>query len=283
MSDPIKHHYVPQCYLKKFSLDNINVNYYDKELCKCNKRKINEICQIENFYKLSQSAPYYIETDFFANKYEEKLGKILAHFKGIDCSVKQIPYDKNLRNNLSRQIVLQYMRTPFYRDKKSDYELNAYYKLMIQMLKRCNFEVEEMEFKANNKAEFHKTLLLENEIIDDIIEDISNANWELLYTSSSEFYTSDNPVTIIARNDMPVTYCDAIKYFSEIYYPLNSKLTLHIKGQRPVSTKNIAIRVCGSDELLTINKLIIKNAVKYVIYTNQFNYYKNGKDEHAKP
>ena len=221
MSDPIKHHYVPQCYLKKFSLDKINVHYYDKELCKCDKSEINEICQLKNFYKLSQSAPYYIETDFFANNYEDKLGKILAYFEKIDTSVKQFPYDKDLRQNLSRQIVLQYMRTPFYRDTKSENELNAYYKLMIRILRKCNFEGSEIEFKANNKAEFHKTLLLENEYIDDIIEDIADANWELLYASSDEFYTSDNPVTIIARNDMPVTYCDAIKYFSEIYYPLN--------------------------------------------------------------
>lgn len=271
MNDPIKHHYVPQCYLKKFSLDKINVNYYDKELCKCAQKEINEIFQLENFYKLSQSAPYYIEIDFFANNYEDKLGKILAYFEKIDYSVKRISYDKNLRNNLSRQIVLQYMRTPFYRDTKSENELNAYYELMIHILRRCNFEVDEIEFKANNKAEFHKTLLLENDNIDDIIEDIADANWELLYTSSYEFYTSDNPVAIIARSDMPVAYCDAIKYFSEIYYPLNSKFTLHIKAQQPVLARKINIRVCDSDELLAINKLIVKNAVKYVVYTNQFN------------
>lgn len=161
------------------------------------------------------------------------------------------------------------MRTPFYRNTKSENELNAYYELLKQILKEYNFEVEEIEFKANNKAEFHKTLLLENEIIDDIIKDIADANWELLYTSSSEFYTSDNPVAVVARND--VAYCEAIKYFAEIYYPLNSKLTLHIKAQRPASTKKINIRVCGSDELLTVNNLIINNAVKYVIYTNNFN------------
>ena len=115
--------------------------------------------------------------------------------------------------------------------------------------------------------------------IDDIIEDIADANWELLYASSDEFYTSDNPVTIIARNDMPVTYCDAIKYFSEIYYPLNSKLTLHIKAQRPASPKKINIRVCDSDELLAINNLIVKNAVKYVIYATNLTNIKYGQTE----
>lgn len=31
MSNPIRHHYVPQCYLKKFSLDKETVNFYDKQ------------------------------------------------------------------------------------------------------------------------------------------------------------------------------------------------------------------------------------------------------------
>lgn len=269
MSDPIKHHFVPQCYLKKFSLDNIKVNYYDKVLHLYGNEYIEKICQIPNFYKLSQSAPYYIETDFFANNYEDKLGRILAHFGTIDIALDKIPYDKKHRINLSRQIVLQYMRTPLYRDTKANNELNAYYELIEYLFEKvCNFEVK-VEFKANNKAEYHKTLLLET--LDDMISNIAGADWELLYTSSDEFYTSDNPVTIIARKDMPVTYCDAIKYFSEIYYPLNSKLTLHIIAREPVSPKKINIRMCEDTELLAINKLIIDNAVQYVIFAYQFN------------
>lgn len=271
MSEPIKHHFVPQCYLKKFSLDNKKVNYYDKVLHICGNEDIERMCQIPNLYKLSQSAPYYIETDFFANNYEDKLGRILTHFETIDIDLDKIPYDKNHRINLSRQIVLQYMRTPFYRDAKSENELTAYYELLKQILKRYNFEVEEIEFKANNKAEFHKTLLLENEIIDDIIKDIADANWELLYTSSSEFYTSDNPVAVVAKNDVHVAYCEAIKYFSEIYYPLNSKLILHIIANKPNSYKKINRRICKQKELSVINKFIIDNAKRYVIYKEKFN------------
>ncbi len=270
MSNPIKHHYVPQCYLKKFSLDTKSIKYYDKELCQCNTRDISEICQLKNFYKLSQPAPYYIETDFFANNYEDKLGRILAYFENVNSDLNKIHYDKTHRVNLSKQIVLQYMRTPLYRNTKADNELNAYCESIKYLLKVAGiFEVNEVEFKADNKADFHKTILLEN--IDSIINDIADADWELLYASLGEFYTSDNPVVVIVREDMPVTYCDAIKYFSEIYYPLNSRLTLHIKAQLPSLTKKINIRICDNTNLLDINKLIINNAVKYVIYKKQFN------------
>lgn len=271
MNNPIKHHYVPQCYLKKFSLDEKkdSVRYFDKSSNTCAFKNINEICQIKNFYKLSQSDPYFIETTFFANDNEDKLSRILCHFENIDYCLGRIPYDYAHRCNLSKQIVLQYMRTPLYRDTKANNELNAYYELIEYLFERvCNFEVK-VEFKANNKAEYHKTLLLEN--IDNMISNIAGADWELLYTSSGEFYTSDNPVTIIARKDMPVTYCDAIIFFSEIYYPLNSKLTLHIMARKPVSSKKINIRICEDTELSIINKLIIDNAVQYVFFAYQFN------------
>ena len=53
------------------------------------------------------------------------------------------------------------MRTPFYRDIKSQNELEIYYDQIKQILSRFNYEVEEIGFIPNNKAEFHKTILLE--------------------------------------------------------------------------------------------------------------------------
>lgn len=269
MSNPIKHHYVPQCYLRRFSFNNIEVKYFDKLLHTCCCKEISQICQIENFYKLSQTDPYFIETTFFARGYEDKLGKILFRFENIDCNKSKISYDKSQRRNLSKQILLQYMRTPTYRNTKSENELNAYYEQIKRLLKETiGFDVEEIEYKVENKAEFHKNLLLEEN--DDVISELSESDWELLYDSFGNFYTSDNPVTIMSREDMPVTYCDAIKYFSEIFYPLNSNLLLHIKAKVPFSTKKINIRMCGENELSTINRLISEKAVRYIIYTNQF-------------
>lgn len=269
MDSPIKHHYVPQCYLKKFSLDKVNIKYYDKELCCCCNKEINKICQTPNLYTLSQSNdPYYIETMFFANDNERKLGKQLVLFDNINDKSTTILYDKAQRKILAKQIVLQYVRTPKYRDTKSEYELKAYYDQIILLLNKINFNVDEIKFEANNKAEFHKTLLLNN--MEDIILDIADCDWELLYTSSGEFYTSDNPVTIKAREDMPVTYCDAIEFFSEILYPLNPKLMLHIIARPNTSNKKINIRVCNEEELQMINKQIKRKAVKYVIYTHKF-------------
>lgn len=279
MSNPLKHHYVPQCYLKKFSSDNVMANFYDKDMNKFDSKEIRNFCQIENLYKLSETDPYYIETTFFAKNYENKLGKILQFFEDLNYSTSEIKFDINQRMNLSKQIILQYIRHPKYRTVCSQYELNAFYEQVIQLCKILNYDVEEIEYKPDNIAEYHKTLLLENsnwEANNKTLRAIAEADWELIYTCEEEFYTSDNPIAINPRKDMPVTYCDAITYFSEIFYPLNPKIVLYIKAQKPKSNKTICIHKAEAKEILAINKLISKNAIQYIIYRTKFNNYING-------
>lgn len=268
MSDPIKHHIVPQCYLRRFSVDKISVKYFDKSLNELKEEEIDNICYINDFYTLTQSYPYFIETTFFANNIEDKLARILTHFENIDFNLSTVNYDKTLRHNLAKQIVLQYMRTPIYRDARSLYELNLHYDRIKNILRKIDFEVENIEFIPSNKAEYHKTILLEN--INDVISIIEKANWELIYTSSKEFYTSDNPITIKTNGNDYIEYYDAIKKFEEIFYPLNSHLLLHISNHQSMSFKTISIRNTNDLEIDNINTLIKNNAVQYVIYKDIF-------------
>lgn len=266
MSDPIKHHIVPQCYIKRFSVDKITVKYFNKLLNKFDKKNINEICYINNLYTLSQSEPYLIETTLFANDIEDKLARILTYFENIDFNLSSINYNRTLRNNLAKQIVLQYMRTPIYRNTRSLNELDTYYGIIKNAMSKINFEVEKIEFIPNNMAEYHKTILLEDK--SDIVSIISNANWELIYTSSEEFYTSDNPVTIKTSNN--IDYDEAIKNFEAIFYPLNSHLLLHINNEKSKSFKSIPISRISDSELGKINDLIKENAIECIIYKNNF-------------
>lgn len=269
MNNPKKHHYVPQCYLRRFSLDNETVKYFDKISKTCNTEKIDEFCQIEDLYYLKQSEEhYYIETKFFANDNEDKLGKMLKDFDSIGASVGEIRFNKDRRCKLTKQVVLQYMRTPKYRYVKSSNELNAYFSQLTYLFDEIfKFEVEEILYNVD-VAEFHKNILVGN--IKDTISIIANAKWELLYAGSDEFYTSDNPIAIKARHDMPVTYCDAIKYFERIYYPLNSKLLLYIDAIPSKSFNTLSIREVGDVEISSINSFIKDNAVNYIIYKNEF-------------
>lgn len=260
-----RHHYVPQCYLRKFSSNGKTVKYYDKTELSLNEDNIDEVCQIENMYYLKHSDnPNEIELDFFSYKEENALGNILNSFLNLNNS--SIDFNKDRRVKLSRQIVLQYIRTPMYRDIKSDNELNAIYPQLIYLFSKIGFDIEEIHYEGD-KAHFHKNLFLENDVIDEIVSDIADCEWELLKTQQ-EFYTSDNPIVINRREDMPVTYCDAIKFFADIYYPLNSHLLLHIIAKEHSSLKLLYVKNIDSLTLSKINKLIAENAKKYVFYKN---------------
>ncbi len=270
---PQKHHYVPQCYLRGFSTDGINISFYDKISNKLDHRIIEEICQIENFYYLEHSTnPYFIETTFFANDNEDKLGRLLCTLSKVDINSSYIPFNEGLRKKISKQIILQYMRTPKYRDIKSRNSKNAFfYQIECLLLDIFNCEMKDIQFKGD-EPEFHKRLLLDDGMIQEMIIDISEADWEFLYTKSNEFYTSDNPIVINARNDMPVTYCDAIRFFDEIFYTINPNLLLHIMAQPCRTLKRVYLKEIKEYELKEVNALVQNNAERYVFYKKEFEF-----------
>lgn len=270
MNNPIRHHYVPQCYLRKFSKDKININYFDKGLNALKTEKIEEFCQENNLYYLAQNKDHYlIETKFFSYDVEVKLGDLLNFFESITSKFNKIEFNKDRRLKLSYQIVLQYMRTPKFRNNKSSNELNAYLTQIKYLFEKCyEIELEEITFTYEG-AEFHKNILLDKNYINDIALEISNCEWELLTINSEEFYTSDNPVAIIERQDMPIVYCDAIKYFNDIYLPLNPQLLLHITSTVCNSFKSLTIREIDDIERTYINSIIKNKADKFIIYQNE--------------
>ena len=137
------------------------------------------------------------------------------------------------------------------------------------LLEQIGFEAEELGF-SSDRREFHKRRLYDESEISEIVEEIVDAQWELLYTNNSEFYTSDNPVVIKARIDMPVTYCDAIKYFNEIYFPLNPHLLLHIIDKQADNNKHIAVQTIEQNKVSEINNIIKNKAPHYILYQNSY-------------
>ena len=136
-------------------------------------------------------------------------------------------------------------------------------------LEIIGIDVEELSYYSD-KREYHKRRLCDETEVNEIVDELIDAHWELLYTDKDEFYTSDNPVVIIERQDMPVTYCDAIKYFDDIYFPLNSNLLLHIVAGQPVCNKYISIQTIEQDKVNEINRIIKNKAPHYILYKNRY-------------
>lgn len=266
----IRHHYVPQCYQRKFSIDKKTIKYFDKDTQKLESKDIDNFCQIEYLYFLEQDKNHYsLEVGFFSQFIEDKLGKLLKSFDEINGANQTIPFNKDKKMAVAKQIVLQYMRTPTYRNIRYKNEAQAHLYQICVLLEQIGLEVEELGIYSD-KREYHKRRLYDDLEISEIVEEIVDAQWELLHTNNGEFYTSDNPVVIKERIDMPVTYCDAIKYFNEIYFPLNPHLLLHIIDKQADNNKYIVVKTIEQDKVSEINNIIKNKAPHYILYQNRY-------------
>lgn len=265
-----KHHYLPQCYQRRFSTDKVSVKYFNKDTQEICSEKIENFCQIENLYYLEQDENHYsLEVDYFSRVIEDKLGKLLNSFDEINGTNRMISFNKDKKKAVAKQIVLQYMRTPTYRNIRYKNETQAHLYQIYVLLEQIGFEAEELRFYSD-KREYHKRRLYDDSEISEIVEEIVDAQWGLLHTSNGEFYTSDNPVVIKERIDMPVTYCDAIKYFNEIYFPLNPHLLLHIIGKQTDNNKHIVVQTIEQNKVSEINNIIKNKAPHYILYQNSY-------------
>ena len=265
-----KHHYVPQCYQRRFSTDKISVKYFNKDTQELCSEKIENFCQIEYLYYLEQDENHYsLEIDFFSRFIEDKLGKLLSDFDKIDRTNYTLLFNRDKKKTVAKQIVLQYMRTPTYRNIRYKNETHSHLYQLYVCLEQIGVEVEELSFYSD-KREYHKRRLYDDSEINEIVNELVDAQWELLHTNNGEFYTSDNPVVIKERIDMPVTYCDAIKYFNEIYFPLNPHLLLHIIAKQTNCNKYIAVQSIEQNKVSEINNIIKNKAPHYILYQNTY-------------
>lgn len=270
MNQPKKHHYVPQCYQRRFSTDKVSIKYFDKSTRELCLEAIDNLCQIENFYYLEQDENHYsLEVDFFSRGIEDKLGRLLNEFDTIDGTESLILFNGDKKKAVAKQIVLQYMRTPQYRNIRYNNETRAYLYQLYVLFNQIGFEAEELGFDSNRR-EYHRRRLCDDTEVNEIVNELVDAHWEFCYTDNCEFYTSDNPVVIKERQDMPVTYCDAIKYFNEIYYPLNPHLLLHIVAKQTDSTKHITVLTISQEKVIEINNIIKNKAPHYILYQKQY-------------
>lgn len=271
-----KQHYVPQVYLRQFKIDDKNVFAFvkaNKHLC---PQRISDICQYSNFYKtLTYNNPDYIEDILFANDVEPKFKKVLDIFNDItkniiDKNINMYDFTQEQRLEISRQIVFQYMRTPFYRKVIVNNQQNEIVQEISNFCASIGIIVEEIGL-VKDEAAIHSVPLTDFEIVNELSEEIANEKWDILF-SIVDFFTSDNPLIIIPIENMPVSDSVELKYFDKIIFPISPNILLRIKrSEKEENDNTVVIEKISSAKLKEINSLIFKNGKKYVFSKNMFN------------
>ena len=244
MSDPIRHHHVPQTYLRNFSFvkkSEFKLYTYDKISKKIFEANVDDVAVEKNFYTVNNIQDIYAWENFYAQSVEPMMGTTIYDIIKISesCLIRdkvQILTDE-LKAKFSVIMVYQLLRSKHSRE----FEHKIFEEKAPQILSEAK---NKFMGKGNQKID----MLLENyQISEDMFKltameatlDITKINMfaQALFNrcwvvyriiGKNEFVTSDNPVMFMNNQSFDVTpfHNGIADNRTVIFYPISSKLMI---------------------------------------------------------
>lgn len=247
----MKQHFIPRCYLKRFSDNDKSIFTYDKQQSKAYTASMMSVCCEDDMYSISDS---YIEKNneetgsqlnrlslersHFANSVEPMFSQLL---KSIDIikdewisQREQYRLQFKEKRELALHLVTQFFRHPQLKDSTVDDYLRME-KAGIDMVK-CLLAKEKGDESINDlkidvqceEPVLHAQLTyLNDEMLMDFADAIASNIWMFLVSKNGDFYTSDFPIVVEphVKNARPM-YMGLAQYGGELSYPLSPSLIL---------------------------------------------------------
>ncbi len=301
MGNTKRQHYVPKCYLKRFSFDGNRLHTFllkkdmPKFLTSDNKKQIwkdislRNVCVSENFYTIDESNSHNnngfksmaFEKDFFQDFVEPKLSSIINTFENLakkilikKTPIATVPISDTDRMNLALSTFIQYYRTA--RQRNIIDEVNN---IIIQCQKESKIQKGESikNIKGLDVAFTHANqTYLNMHLWSMFIQKISSYCLLLRVSDNGNFFTSDNPVVIhkLGAKGKDVFNVNFYKDDFNVFFPLTPNLILEYYSpiHFPEAVKmNDTISMVDVNYENQVNKYQYINAEKFVFsYTNDF-------------
>jgi len=234
-----KQHYVPQFYLKSFSLrktlkgkKNFSINVFDKDLEKIYMSNIKNIAQEKYFY--DKDGHQLIEKNL--SQIESACSKVYNSLvKDENFFLMEIPQK---RDYMSLLLTIQILRTK---------EMRLYVKDMVKEFKKEMYKdyellsddlIEQLEALTDEKSIKNQHLRHFGQILD-LIPMFDQKKWCLLINETkSPYWTSDSP--IVKFNPFPSKYGNLGLRSPgiQLYFPLSPKLCLCLLDPKRYVTYN---------------------------------------------
>lgn len=249
----MKQHYIPRCYLKRFSDNEKSIFTYDKLSCKQYNASMMSVCCEDDLYTMSDEYvrsnneegkstidKLRIESDYFAKTVEPLYSQILNQIDEIKDEWMAGKEHYRLmhveKKELALHIITQYFRLPQIGDSMVD-DYVRMEKAGLDMIKHImsvqtgNEEFKKLEIGIKcEKPALHANLsYLNNETLMSFAEAIANNIFIFWVSSEKEFYTSDFPIVVSPHvEDVRPMYMGLAQYGGELTIPLSSEIVLSV-------------------------------------------------------
>lgn len=247
----MKQHYIPRCYLKRFSDNDKSIFTYDKQQSKAYPASMMSVCCEDDLYSISDS---YIEKNseetgshlnrlslehsHFANSVEPMFSQLLQSIDVIKdewiSQRERYRLQFKEKRELALHLVTQFFRHPYLKDSTVDDYLRME-KAEMDMVKwilakeKGNESINDLKIDVQCEAPvLHAQLTyLNNETLMDFADAIASNIWMFLVSKNNDFYTSDFPIIVEPHvNNARPMYMGLAQYGGELTYPLSPSLML---------------------------------------------------------
>lgn len=244
-----RQHFIPQCYLRLFSLDKKNINVYSKKhVRKSPIQAIVKTAYKDYFYNIPQkiivtnnleiSTTFY-ETEFFSKVVEQEYSKLVGKLTAVKIENEKItkpqPLTVDEKQLFAALIAVQYLRLPTVIDeywetfrKTGSASLDIIKSFMASQHpdQKKFIDSIELDLDKDYKPVEHSNLYTDENLIANLQDLILDKIW-IFHVTKDNFHTSDNP--IIVKPHVPghkPIYHGFGTYGSEIIFPLSSNVLL---------------------------------------------------------
>lgn len=249
----MKQHYIPQCYLRRFSKNEKSIHTYDKISCKSYNAPLSSVCFENDLYTLSDEYVkksreekkgvinnLTIEHDHFSRDVEPLYSQMLSQIGEIKeewVSGKGYYRLKHIeKKELALHIATQYLRHPLIgqaeidnclRFEQANVDLVKY--MMSHQTGDKGFEDLEIEVTCEKPALHANLTYMNYDALMDCAEKMADNIFVFWVSKGNDFYTSDFPIAVEPHaNNAEYQYCGLLMYGGELMMSLSPSLSLSI-------------------------------------------------------
>lgn len=283
--EPIRQHYVPKLYLKRFAIKN-NKKYeiyaYDKSKQKLFKTKIENVALENNFYTDENlSDKYYLEK-YFGKKIEPNMEIFIRKLIKIYSSYNVLNNDylmsDELKIDFSYIIIFQLLRgkhTFEYGFKLAPVIVKEKAKLINERFGGVQLSMSDYFMEEVNQRGLVKNVLIEqlfnNDRMEFLTEIIFNKKWTIYVYSKDSLLTCDEPVIVrnSRTNKTKLFNVGLIKNHTEVYYAITPRILIYLYDERTdKKSSDRSIRYVDDISFANYYNRIVLESCNAQVYSN---------------